>query len=1206
MPSAGSVHVDVLPDTKRFGPRLSTELRRIAATQRTDVSVRVRVDTGAAMTKLRALRTLADELDGRLVRMGTSSFGDTTGASTPLKDVGGQSDRTSTVRVNTTQATAALRGVSAQARALNGTTARIKVEVDKASAARTRKQLQSFSDVSPAAATAASVLVPPAAPLAGAAVGGAAGLLPGAGAGIMALGGFALAAVPAVLSLRGALSAQSEAAAGGAKENKAFQEVLADLSPHAQGLVKEIGALTTEYKAWHESLQVATLPVMTQWVGLATDNLKSLTPVVIGASRGLSNLADSAEKGLAGPYWQRFISFSARQAEPTLTSLGRTFGNLALGVTGLAVSFEPLWESMSTGMENSSRSFADWANDSSNFTDFIAWTIENGPMLMGVLGDIGGAIIDVGVAISPLGLVYAQGIGLLAEGLSWLAETSPGLLQLAVAAVTARMALQLLGRINQGIITPLRELPGRVQEFAGSLRTVDGAATTAGGGVGRFQGALGGAMGVLGGPWGIALLAATTVLGIFIAKKQEAKQRTEEFQQALRADGGAISESTQELLANIIAKEDLITKAEQFGLSTEDIIGAMLGEEEATRRVTEALEGQTGAYVRAADGGSKAMNDKRTAANELEEAIFGSNEELENARELEKTRTEVMKTATEDTNTQAEANRQLADTFVDAATQARDLNTALSELSVGTIGLTDAEGKFHEAVEKATQAHAENGLTLDQKTEAGRRNHESLVTLRDSINQTTEAQRNNDDSAMQMIVTHRRGREEFIQVRMSMGETRKQAEKLADEYLGIPGDVETAIRVSATGSWDYSMGGKWHGGGAMSGHGSGGLATGGHVRGPGTETSDDIPVMLSDNEFVQRAAAVKKYGVGFMSALNEGRIDKRDLPGFAKGGWVSKGKGSKPWDQVSSHRSNVVTDYNRLVRSLVGSMGNSMAAEFKKMAKGPQGVLRLAESSVGRHPEVPNGSNKNAITSWFGMNGAPWCAMFISWLFNRTNSSAALGGASRTAWTGDYYGAGMRRVSDPMPGDVAVYGTRHVNLIASPGGRVRIGGNESNNVRKSTGYSGGAIFRPNWERLGFASGGLVSMRDLLAQNTEEDRQAGQTSMVRSLREAVGLDERPTRRARGGPVSSGQWSWVGEEGPELVKFSSPGQVYSAEQSRAIAADASQLSAGEGGGSAPLVGEYHQHLHNGEATFRQGMAELTHTLRVQRKGGRYADV
>lgn len=61
-------------------------------------------------------------------------------------------------------------------------------------------------------------------------------------------------------------------------------------------------------------------------------------------------------------------------------------------------------------------------------------------------------------------------------------------------------------------------------------------------------------------------------------------------------------------------------------------------------------------------------------------------------------------------------------------------------------------------------------------------------------------------------------------------------------------------------------------------------AGGGPVFGPGTSTSDSIPTMLSNREYVIKAAAVEKYGVGFMNAINSMRVPK-----FASGGQVGGG-----------------------------------------------------------------------------------------------------------------------------------------------------------------------------------------------------------------------------------------------------------------------------------------------------------------------------
>ena len=58
-------------------------------------------------------------------------------------------------------------------------------------------------------------------------------------------------------------------------------------------------------------------------------------------------------------------------------------------------------------------------------------------------------------------------------------------------------------------------------------------------------------------------------------------------------------------------------------------------------------------------------------------------------------------------------------------------------------------------------------------------------------------------------------------------------------------------------------------------------ATGGYITGPGTGTSDSIPAMLSNGEFVIRSAAVDRIGLAPLEALNAGRI-----PEFSDGGSV--------------------------------------------------------------------------------------------------------------------------------------------------------------------------------------------------------------------------------------------------------------------------------------------------------------------------------
>lgn len=64
-----------------------------------------------------------------------------------------------------------------------------------------------------------------------------------------------------------------------------------------------------------------------------------------------------------------------------------------------------------------------------------------------------------------------------------------------------------------------------------------------------------------------------------------------------------------------------------------------------------------------------------------------------------------------------------------------------------------------------------------------------------------------------------------------------------------------------------------------------GRAYGGPIYGPGTKTSDDVPIWASRGEFMQRAAAVDYYGTDFMHAVNQLMIPK-DLAQYARGGII--------------------------------------------------------------------------------------------------------------------------------------------------------------------------------------------------------------------------------------------------------------------------------------------------------------------------------
>lgn len=110
-----------------------------------------------------------------------------------------------------------------------------------------------------------------------------------------------------------------------------------------------------------------------------------------------------------------------------------------------------------------------------------------------------------------------------------------------------------------------------------------------------------------------------------------------------------------------------------------------------------------------------------------------------------------------------------------------------------------------------------------------------------------------------------------------------------------------------------------------------GLATGGSVDGPGTGTSDSIPAMLSNGEYVLNAQAVDRLGVPFLNGLNTGR-----LRGFASGGLVGSGGAYNRPASVGSSSSST----SNSITLNVSALDASSFADF--LARGGMQVLKQA------------------------------------------------------------------------------------------------------------------------------------------------------------------------------------------------------------------------------------------------------------------------
>jgi TP901 family phage tail tape measure protein len=88
-------------------------------------------------------------------------------------------------------------------------------------------------------------------------------------------------------------------------------------------------------------------------------------------------------------------------------------------------------------------------------------------------------------------------------------------------------------------------------------------------------------------------------------------------------------------------------------------------------------------------------------------------------------------------------------------------------------------------------------------------------------------------------------------------------------------------------------------------------ASGGLITGAGTGTSDSIPIMASNKEFIMSAASVRRYGPGFMNAINQQRINPLAARGIMSSGMG--GDGTRMVELSPSDRALLQAAVNRPV-----------------------------------------------------------------------------------------------------------------------------------------------------------------------------------------------------------------------------------------------------------------------------------------------------
>jgi tetratricopeptide (TPR) repeat protein len=715
---------------------------------------------------------------------------------------------------------------------------------------------------------------------------------------------------------------------------------------------------------------------------LTEDLLPRLKTITTEIAEGWGQLAGEAGEGLAGPRFEAFFEYLENEAKPLLLDMGHVLGNLAEGLGNLMVAFGPLTDQFSTGMVRMSRAFSQWSrglDGDDSFQAFLAYIEKSGPLVMDFLAALIAAMSALIQAAAPVGDVLLPAFTALLRVIEAFAETPLGPMWLAAAA-----AASIYGRVvaaNQ-LLTG-----GMMGKLTKDVRENQKAAASA-----RFAWRdLGSAIMYAGHTQkDFAKLAKTGPMGM------EDAARAMNARNNMREYGKQVAGTTAQLAGLAFVMSDTDEKLGLTNTAMLTLAGSMMGPYGAAAgaaigftmdlaKRNDELVASIGRVDAATkdDNLTKMLLERQTLMDEMADMaakgnalggsaigqltwLLGGEEDYEEAeRKLAavEERIDDMRTRLRGTGA-APGPRGMGQMFAGLDSEATQAALALEDLAEGireVQGLLDKSGSliaYERALDDLTKGIKDNGQAWDVGTEKGRANLELRNRLVETAIQRAQVLKDaGDDLGAQRILDRaisdlktfagespkaKKAMQPLIEELRNLDQTRARPKVTVDTGNSLPeiAVVKTALDALR----DRVIRLRVERQEVMLGPIRG--ATGGPVYGPGGPTDDRVPALLSNGEYVMRAAAVDKYGEKMMADINAMR--------FADGGLVRRFAGGGPvdvsarWsmDRLNAHLDKLTESLDRL-RDEQREYRKAVASQFANDITGAGGLAAATSVLAG-------------------------------------------------------------------------------------------------------------------------------------------------------------------------------------------------------------------------------------------------------------------
>ena len=566
---------------------------------------------------------------------------------------------------------------------------------------------------------------------------------------------------------------------------KSMLLALANPTKKAQNLMDELGISAYDAQGNFIGLKALAGQLQTQMSGLTQEQRNQALATIFGsdAIRAANVLYNEGADGIAE--WTKKVSDSGYAAQQAAAKNDNLRGDLE----NLSGSFESMMIKLGEGGQGPLRKLVQTIDMLVDGFGQLPAPVQQTIVLATALA---GGIVALHKSLAPLNAStskLAQGLGLVID---------PGQ-RLSVALPQLRDGFSALGNVCSTTFSRLR-----------SGTPVIGASTAAMSGLKSIGG---GVVSLLGGPWGIAMTAATLAVGSFIQSQAAAKERVEALTRALDIGqsaaeyfGKALSDSsssryTDDFFSRWASGYDDIAEAiDRMGISHQTYIKAIQGDKDAIEQV----HAQADEYAASLNLIDQWWNNPSSAAygalaeqqNIFKQATKDAAEAEKEATEASMGRTAALITGNDALAGAADASAKAADSdtilqesFGATKDAVNETGAALGEVidALNTyygfaLDASNASIALESSFDKASEAAAKNGRTLDINTEKGRDNTSALNDVAEAAQKAMLAHAKNGEGLEQVTPIVQRARDQYVQLAQQMGMSKEEAEASADAY----------------------------------------------------------------------------------------------------------------------------------------------------------------------------------------------------------------------------------------------------------------------------------------------------------------------------------------------------------------------------------------------------------------------------------------